>query len=134
MKFLFSILFIATSLTATAQAKILVGTYSSTTEGATHTIDLQKDGSFTYEFIEELPEQEQKRLLGKGNWTSTQRVIIFTTTDQDLNDEYTIDLNDSKARSTWKSPLSRSESDEKEHIIFFRTAESDLKNLKLYKQ
>ena len=61
------------------------------------------------------------------------KLFFFTTTKDDINDQFTIDLNNTKARFFKKSPRSKSPKIQPTYIRFFESDYSLTKNLKLPK-
>lgn len=96
-------------------------------------IILSPDGRFEYHNFRQIKDQEEEHWYAQGNWTLEGKVISFTTTEQDINDKYTINLNNSKARFFKKSPRNTSLKAQPTYIRFFKSDNRTIQGLKLFK-
>ena len=99
----------------------------------TRSLALSPDGRFKYHNFRQLKDQEEEHWWARGNWTLEGKVVIFTTTENDMNDQFTIDLNNTKARFFKKSPRNKSPKIQPTYIQFFESENQILQHLKITK-
>lgn len=99
----------------------------------TRSLTLAPNGRFEYHNFRQLKGQEEEHWWARGNWKLEGKVVVFTTTEDDINDQFTIDLNNTKARFFKKSPRNKSPKIQPTYIQFFESDYSLTKNLKLPK-
>jgi hypothetical protein len=99
----------------------------------TRSLTLSPNGRFEYHNFRQLKGQEEEHWWARGNWRLEGKVVFFTTTKDDINDQFTIDFNNTKARFFKKSPRSKSPKIQPTYIRFFESDYSLTKNLKLPK-
>jgi len=99
----------------------------------TKSITLAPNGRFEYHNFRQLKGQEEEHWWARGNWKLEGKVVVFTTTEDDINDQFTIDLNNTRARFFKKSPRNKSPKIQPTYIQFFESDYSLTKNLKLPK-
>jgi hypothetical protein len=85
---------------------------------------LNNDGTFTFyyhSFIKTGIPQE-KNFYGKGTWTVTNNVVLFSTDSQkDLDQKNTLDFTNSKARFVTKSPRDKTDKVVETKLHFLQT-------------
>jgi hypothetical protein len=142
MKFLFSIFLVLVHLTPMAQAKDYAGTYGKRSESAStqtlleYSLALKLDGTFQVHIYRNLdPTQPEENWFGKGTWTQEgSHTIIFHTNEQtDLDETFTMNLSNTKARSNRKSSRNTSTKVVQESIRFFQSDILWFKGLTLLK-
>ncbi|HEX9825771.1 MAG TPA: hypothetical protein VGA80_04170 [Flavobacteriaceae bacterium] len=100
------------------------------------TLTLDEDGTFLYHFLRDISAVSKPNIeenyYGKGTWTlEGKSVILFSNETDNLNGQYTVNLNNSKARYITKSPRNTSDKVIKTALLFY---ESDhIKGLELFK-
>ena len=99
----------------------------------TLSITLAPDGRFEYHNFRQLEDQEEEHWWARGNWVLEGKVIQFSTTADDINEQYDIDLNNTKARFFKKSPRNKSSKPQPTYIQFYESENRVLKHLKLFK-
>ncbi|AWH74491.1 hypothetical protein DCS32_10070 [Dokdonia sp. Dokd-P16] len=99
----------------------------------TWSLTLSPNGRFEYHNFRQLKGQKEEHWWARGNWKLKGKIVLFTTTEDDINHQFTIDLNNTKARFFKKSPRSKSPKIQPTYIQFFESDYSLTKNLKLPK-
>ena len=100
------------------------------------TLTLNEDGTFIYHFLRDLsaiskPNKEES-FYGKGTWILEGKIVTLLSENEDLNEHYTVNLNNSKARYITKSPRDKSDKIVKTALRFYES--ENLKGLELYKE
>ena len=98
-------------------------------------LTLNADGTFefyNYRYVENGIPQETRN-YGKGSWTKDKKVITFSTKASDLDEKYTLDFNNSKARYNTKSPRDKTNRVFADFIVFYKTDVLIAQRLKLFK-
>jgi len=137
MKYLLSILLILSSLILNAQD--VVGVYQMKSNSndfeLTRTLTLNSEGTFEYYNYRRIENgiPKETHIYGKGTWTQNKKVISFFTEASDLDDKFTLDFNNSKARFISKSPRDKSDRIIETAIQFYETDVSIAMGLKLIK-
>src|SRR5690606_39099639 len=78
------------------------------------TLTLNEDGTFLYHFLRDLsaiskPNKEEN-FYGKGTWVLEGKSVVFFSSESDILDEtYSVNLNNSKARYITKSPRDKTD-------------------------
>ena len=100
------------------------------------TLTLNEDGTFLYHFLRDLstiskPNKEEN-FYGKGTWVLEGKSVVFFSSESDILDEtYSVNLNNSKARYITKSPRDKTDKVVETALHFY---ESDqVKGLKVTK-
>ena len=99
----------------------------------TRSLKLSPNGRFEYHNFRQLKGQEEEHWWARGNWKLEDKVVIFTTTENDMNNQFTIDINNTKARFFKKSARSKSPKNQPTYIQFFESENQILQHLKLTK-
>ncbi|WP_136482524.1 copper resistance protein NlpE N-terminal domain-containing protein [Cognatitamlana onchidii] len=99
------------------------------------TITLNQDGTFLYHFLRVAGERNpEENFYGKGTWKIEGKVIMFFSKEDDLNQEFTVNLNNSKARYITKSPRDKSDKVVKTALRFYESETSHIVGLTVYKE
>ena len=138
MKFLFSFLFVLSSIIINAQD--VSGTYQLTVNATNgdlqRTLTLNADGTFEfYNFerhVQGIP--PEKHIYGKGTWTQNKKLISFFSEASDLNDKFTLDFSGTKARFISKSPRDKSNRNIETALSFYESDIFWISGMKLVKQ
>lgn len=101
------------------------------------TLSLNTDGTFLYHFLRDLSAISKPNIeenyYGKGTWQTDGKVIVLLSKEtEDLNEQYTINLNNSKARYITKSPRDKSNKGVKTALLFYES--EIIKGLELIKE
>jgi len=99
----------------------------------TRSLTLSPNGRFEYHNFRQLKGQEAEHWWSRGSWTLEGKVVLFTTTEDDINEQYNIDLNNTKARFFKKSHRNKSLKSQPTYIQFFESENGVVKHLKLPK-
>ena len=102
------------------------------------TLTLNEDGTFIYHFLRDLsaiskPNKEEN-FYGKGTWILEGKIVTLLSENEDLNEHYTVNLNNSKARYITKSPRDKSDKIVKTALRFYESETFHIKGLELYKE
>ncbi len=129
MKEIFLILLLFSSIPLFSQADILVGEYFLTAgDNEEHlieyTLTLNQDGTFHFHSYRNhkkgIPWEEDK--YGKGNWSMDGNVVtFFTHVQKDLDEKYTLDFSNSKARIITKPFRDKTDRVIKTRLQFFES-------------
>lgn len=100
------------------------------------TLSLNEDGTFLYHFFRDLAGtlNPEGHYYGKGIWESEGLLVYFKSDTSSLNDEFTVNLNNSKARIKRKSPRDTSDKIVMTSIWFYESESDVIKGLKLFKE
>lgn len=100
------------------------------------TITLNQDGTFLYHFLRDLAGvgNPEEHFYGKGTWKKEEKVIMFFSNKEDLNEEYTVNLNNSKARYITKSPRDKSDKIVKTALRFYDSERFHIPGLIVFKE
>ena len=117
MKKMIFLLFLVTQLPAFAQTEAMVGDYALTlgNEGNNlfeYDLTLRSDGTFDFHYHSIIKQgiPPEKHKYGKGTWKEENQVITFFTDKQkDMDEKYTLDFTNTKARFITKSPRDKSD-------------------------
>ena len=117
MKLLSTILILLLHVTLTAQTEQAAGDYQLSTGTATkdnfnYQLTLNADGTFIFQYFSntkfDIP--NEKSYYGRGSWTLKNNIVSFTTDKKkDIDEKYTLDFSNSKARLIAKSPKDTSD-------------------------
>ncbi|MEZ4792247.1 MAG: hypothetical protein R2783_01845 [Gelidibacter sp.] len=100
------------------------------------TLTLAEDRTFLYHFFRDLsaiskPNKEEN-YYGKGTWILEGKIITLLSKKDDLNERYTVNLNNSKARYITKSPRDTSDKEVKTALRFYES--DNIKGLVVYEE
>ena len=117
MKKLFTILILLCNLTLFSQTTEAVGNYKLTlnakdSSSFEYEVTLSEDGTFTFYYHSNIKQgiPPESTKYGKGNWTIKNNVISFSSDKQkDLDEKFTLDFTNTKARFVTKSPRDTSD-------------------------
>lgn len=101
-------------------------------------LTLNEDGTFIYHFLRDLsaiskPNKEEN-FYGKGTWILEGKIVTLLSKNEDLNEQHTVNLNNSKARYITKSPRDKSDKIVKTALRFYEFETFHIKGLELYKE
>ena len=124
--FLYSVLFF-TYFNTIAQTKSIPGTYKFEYMGSNAMIEdtmiLKPDGTFSFHEYDKhdggVPPERNK--YGKGRWKLEDNIVTFIVSKSDIDDKYTLDFNNSKARFVTKSPRDKSDRLKPTSLKFFKS-------------
>lgn len=115
MKPLLTIIVLTVSVTVFSQPASYSGTYSMRYDTSNaeleYTLNLNEDGTFKFHFYRnnDCSTCVVENSYGKGTWTTKKNLIYFSVDQNtDLDEEHTLNLNNSKARVDRKSPRNKS--------------------------
>jgi hypothetical protein len=139
MKYLYLVLFFSFNLSLLAQAGVYVIDHTNDSIDGSKTkwtLTLNQDGTFFYNFYRKvkggIPAEEN--FYGKGTWEAEKNLIFFNTDkEKDLDDKYSIDFTNSKARYITKSPRDKSDKIIKTALRFYESDQFYIKGLELFK-
>ncbi|UOK43384.1 MULTISPECIES: hypothetical protein [Flavobacterium] len=141
MKTIFTILILISNLTLYSQENKAVGDYllsSKTKESDLKEwkLTLNENGTFFFHYYSnvkfEIP--SEKNIYGKGKWTMKNNVISFYSDKQkDLEEKYTLNFTNSKARFIIKSPRDKTDKIVKTRLHFLESEIFWMKGTELFK-
>jgi len=142
MKVITSILLLMSSFTLFSQADILVGEYFLTIGDKeehliNYTLTLNQDGTFYFHSYRNhnkgIPWEENK--YGQGKWSLDGKVVSFSTDKKtDLDEKFTLDFNNSKARLITKPLRDKTKRVIETKLQFFESKISWIKRLGIHKK
>ena len=97
-----------------SQSETVSGTYQLNFEGSygiyNETLTLYSDSSFEFLSYKKFDGMHplESYTHGKGTWELKKNIVYFTTTESDLDSKHTLDLNNTEARFSTKSPRAKS--------------------------
>jgi len=91
---------------------------------------------FLYHFLRDISGEAnpEENFYGKGTWKVEGKIVSFSTKPSDLNDDFTVNLNNSKARYITKSPRDTSDKVVKTALRFYQSELFYIKGLHLFKE
>jgi len=121
------------------QSQDIVGTYQLEWHGSNgdlkRTLILNADGSFEFHNYENheggIPKHKSSH--AKGTWKKDKKVVSFSTTPNDLDENHTLDFKNTKARFITKSPRDKSNRDIKTALLFYESEIFWIEGMKLEK-
>ena len=142
MKNLFTFLILLINLTLSAQKEKVVGEYKLTFETKTadtfkYELTLNSDGSFAFHYYSniKLGVPPEKNIFGKGEWTIENNLISFVSDKKnDIDEKYTLNFSDSKARFITKSPRDKSDRIIETKLHFLTSEIPWMSRIKILKQ
>lgn len=136
------IFLIVANSTLLAQPESYVGNYTKRSESTQsksileYSLTLNSDSTFLIHIYRNLdPSQPEENWFGKGTWKleGTHTLVFYSNEQSDLDEKYTLNCTNTKARSNRKSPRNTSLKVEKESLRFFQSEILWLKGLELFK-
>ncbi|WP_147309606.1 hypothetical protein [Marixanthomonas ophiurae] len=141
MRNLLLLFILFTTIIVTAQTSQFTGEYgkrSETKEGTVieYTLSLKPDGNFTFHFYRNIdPTQPKENFYGKGTWEADKKSVLFhTNKEADIDEKYTLDFTNTKARFIKKMPRGETATNKKTYFLFYDSEVSWIKGLKLHKK
>jgi hypothetical protein len=102
------------------------------------TLSLNPEGTFLYHFLRDLSAiskaNSEENFYAKGTWKSEYKIVCFYSKPSDINDEFSVNLNNSKARYITKSPRDKSDNIVKTALLFYESETFHIKGLELFKE
>ncbi|MDT0555352.1 hypothetical protein [Patiriisocius hiemis] len=101
------------------------------------TLDLKDDGTFTFHNFRKnfSIDKTKKSTYGKGTWRQDKKIItFFTDKETDIDEKYTLDFNETKARFHSKNPRDKSDRVILPSLTFFESNIPILENFKVFKK
>ena len=110
--------------------------YRSETKDSTvieYTLSLKPDGTFTFHFYRNIdPSQPKENSYGKGTWKADKkRVLFLVDKETDIDEKYTLDFTNTKARFIKKVPRGESGNKKETLFLFYDSEIPWVKGLKL---
>lgn len=131
MKVILTSLILISNLTLYSQVDKAVGDYilAFKNEGSDlnewkWSLTLNENGTFFFHYYSNVKQEipNEKNIYGKGKWTMKNNLISFISDKQDdLDEKYTLDFTNSKARFIIKSPRNKSDQIIKTRIKFLES-------------
>ena len=129
MKAIFTILILISNLTSFSQTDAVVGDYALTLKTVENDVleyklTLSQDETFTFHYYSNIKNgiPPEKNKFGKGKWTVENKVVSFFFDKQkDLDEKYTLDFTNSKARFITKSPRDKTDQIIKTRLRFLKS-------------
>ena len=128
------------NLTMFAQASGVVGTYSKTIDGQEnrfeYNLTLNQDGTFTFHYFSHIkngiPVETTKE--GRGTWTESNKIITLSSAiATDIDEKYTLNFSNSKARFITKSARDKSDKIVATRIQFLQSDMPWMARIELFK-
>lgn len=129
MKAIFTILILISSLTSFSQSDDVVGDYALTLKTVDNDVfeyklTLSQDGTFVFHYYSHIKNgiPPEKNKYGKGKWTVENKVVSFFSDKQkDIDEKFTLDFTNSKARFITKSPRDQTDQIVKTRLKFLKS-------------
>ncbi|MGK0377060.1 hypothetical protein [Patiriisocius sp. Uisw_017] len=138
MKNLILSIFLVVPFLISAQAETYADLYNqviNTDDGVSilYSMELKKDGTFTFRFLRQLSKSQPKEnKYAKGTWSiGSNNVLEFKTNTSEMDEKYTLNLNDTKARYISKSSRNLSKGEFPNYLQFYDSSISWVKSMKL---
>lgn len=141
MKSILTFLILILSFTSFAQIDKVSGDYKLTIETKDNNtleyqLNLSQDGTFTFHYYSNIkngiPPEVNK--YGKGKWTIENNVIsFFSDKQQDIDNKFTLDFTNSKARFITKSPRDKTDQIIKTRLQFLKSDIFWMAKIELFK-
>lgn len=99
-------------------------------------ISLNSNGSFDFHSYSKVEGgiPPETHVYGKGNWNLEGKIVSFVTDEEkDLNEKYTLDFNNTRARFITKPPRDKTARVLKTQLKFFESKIFWIKGLNIYK-
>jgi hypothetical protein len=117
MKTIFTILILISNLTLFSQTQAVIGNYKITLETKNNNsfeyeLTLSQDGTFSFHYYSNIKQGKSPEVnkYGKGNWAIKNNMIsFFSDKQQDIDEKYTLNFTNTKARFVTKSPRYKSD-------------------------
>lgn len=100
-------------------------------------LSLKNDGTFLYHFLRDISGEAnpEENFYGKGTWKAEKNLVFFyTDKETELDETYTVDFTNSKARYITKSPRDKSNKVVKTALRFYESDLFYIKGLQLFKE
>ena len=99
------------------------------------TVSLNQNGTFLYHFLRDIVGEmnPEENFYGKGTWKAVGKIVSFYAKPLDFNDEFTVNLNNSKARYITKSPRDKSDKIVKTALRFYESETFHITGLTVFK-
>lgn len=100
------------------------------------TLTLNKDGTFLYHFLRDIAGERnpEENFYGKGTWKVNGKIVTFQAKPSDFDQEFTVNLNNSKARYNTKSPRDKTDKVIKTALRFYESETFHIEGLQLFKE
>lgn len=141
MKTILNFLILISSFNSFAQIDKVSGDYKLAIETKDNNtleyqLNLSQDGTFTFHYYSNIkngiPPEVNK--YGKGKWTIENNVIsFFSDKQQDIDNKYTLDFTNSKARFITKSPRDKTDQIIKTRLQFLKSDIFWMAKIELFK-
>lgn len=141
MRTIVTFLILVSSLTSFAQTDKVSGDYKLAIETKDNNLleyqlHLSQDGTFTFHYYSNIkngiPPEVNK--YGKGKWAIENNVISFISDkQQDIDNKYTLDFTNSKARFITKSPRDKTDQIVKTRLQFLKSDIFWMKKIEVFK-
>ena len=96
-------------------------------------LSLKSDGTFNFHFYRKLAKNPEENKYGKGTWTIKNNQVYFTSNTLDLDDNHTLNFNNSVARFKFKSPRDKSDRIVKTALIFYESSIYWVEGMQIFK-
>lgn len=96
-------------------------------------LSLKHDGTFSFHFYRKLAKNPEENKYGQGTWKSTKNQVYFTSSPDDLDDDHTLNFNNSIARFKFKSPRDKSDRNIKTALIFYESEIFWVEGMQIFK-
>lgn len=98
-----------------------------------YSMELKKDGTFTFRFLRQLSNsQPRENKYAKGTWSiGSNNVLEFKTDASEIDEKYTLNLNDTKARYISKSSRNLSKGEFPTYLQFYESSISWVNSMEL---
>ena len=102
-----------------------------------YNLSLKPDGTFIFHSYRNIdPSQPKENKYGQGKWKVEKNNLIYfyTSSENDLDETYTLNFTNTKPRIIKKSPRNLSKKDIKEAILFYNSEIFWVEGWKLFKK
>lgn len=96
-------------------------------------LSLKADGTFNFHFYRKLDKNPEENKFGKGTWKIENNQVYFTTKTIDLDENHTLNFNNSIARFKFKSPRDTSDRVVKTALIFYESSIFWVEGMQIFK-
>lgn len=141
MKTIILLFFVTISTSIYSQTKEYTGIYKRhfdiNEEGRIdYKLELSPDGTFTFHNYRKISvKNQEENQYGKGTWKIEKNKVLFFYTNKknDLDEKHTLNFTNTKARYITKSKRDKSDKEVKNHLRFYDSEISWIKENKLFK-
>lgn len=140
MKQFFFLAILLVQMPIFSQSEAIIGTYQFTFDGSNGTFGerlvLHANGSFDFHSFKKLDGMDPPESVsyGKGTWDLKNNVVYFSTLETDFDKKFTLDLNNTQARFSSKSPRDTTNRNTLTTLTIFKSEIAWLIGRKLKKQ